>query len=350
LYTSFQDVEVLRGGVSTNPNAPMNAPRAGHTATLLADGRVLVVGGGFSCSPSNVFATGSWQIFDPDGGTWDDGGTLNAIVSHTATPFSGGVLVAGGTTPNAAFGTPCTNVSAWPPSASSQTFVYGLVDAGQEPSAAIALELAFDPSAPKTEGSQNRVFITLNVDAGTLPSPLFLDLTSSGVDWLGTADAGPQGPTLVGPTSVSGGMAFTVQGLLAGKTSLVFPVMVIGAAGQQASTAASLWASNEPISNTAQDQFTIERWQIRAGDWGCTAAAGSPTAWVALALGAIAGRSSSRWRRRGRLSLLTAHRWRASASLEAPPRACRVPRGKPSRRTPRTPAPTEPRPGEQPTD
>ncbi len=62
-----------------------------HTATLLSNGKVLVVGGGFP-------ATASAELYDPTSGTWTATGSLaTARYRHTATLLPNGkVLVAGG--------------------------------------------------------------------------------------------------------------------------------------------------------------------------------------------------------------------------------------------------------------
>src|SRR5207248_1461961 len=67
----------------------LNSARDSHTATLLSNGKVLVVGG------DNL---GSAELYDPATGTWTNTGNLNeARAYHTATLPSGGkVLVAGG--------------------------------------------------------------------------------------------------------------------------------------------------------------------------------------------------------------------------------------------------------------
>ena len=72
----------------------LNTSRFSHTATLLENGMVLVVGG-FD-SPS--FPSASAELYDPARGTWTATGSLNtARYAHTATLLQNGkVLVAGG--------------------------------------------------------------------------------------------------------------------------------------------------------------------------------------------------------------------------------------------------------------
>jgi hypothetical protein len=78
----------------------MNTTRAGYSATLLSDGRVLVIGGfieqnapGF---PTTYYA--STEIYDPATGQFTPGGSLNtARQGHGATLLpSGKILVEGG--------------------------------------------------------------------------------------------------------------------------------------------------------------------------------------------------------------------------------------------------------------
>jgi hypothetical protein len=74
--------------------------RAGHTATRLADGKVLVAGGALVDDPENPVI--SCEIFDPVTGHWADTGNLNEPRrAHTATLLHtgdapGNVMVVGG--------------------------------------------------------------------------------------------------------------------------------------------------------------------------------------------------------------------------------------------------------------
>ena len=80
-------------------------PRAGHTATLLAGGQVLVAGG----YNSNSYLV-SAELYNPVFGTWSSTGNLTcARYNHTATLLSNGqVLVAGGGTNSAELYNPAT--------------------------------------------------------------------------------------------------------------------------------------------------------------------------------------------------------------------------------------------------
>jgi N-acetylneuraminic acid mutarotase len=78
----------------------LHVPRSGHTATLLADGRVLVYGGTTGEYPT--FTTlSSAEIYDPGTGRWTDGGsTFYAREGNTATLLqNGNVIVVGGAYP-----------------------------------------------------------------------------------------------------------------------------------------------------------------------------------------------------------------------------------------------------------
>jgi len=68
----------------------MSEPRSAHTATLLPGGRVLLIGGMISVRGDEV-ATASTEIYDPKTGAVVPGGKLSAPrAGHTATLLAGG--------------------------------------------------------------------------------------------------------------------------------------------------------------------------------------------------------------------------------------------------------------------
>lgn len=86
---------------SIEPTGPMRASRFGHTATLLRDGRVLVVGG-FNLKPNFEILSGepvtTAELYDPATRKWS-GAASPAVprYGHTATLLDDGtVLVIGG--------------------------------------------------------------------------------------------------------------------------------------------------------------------------------------------------------------------------------------------------------------
>jgi large repetitive protein len=89
---------------SWTPTGSMVTPREGHTATLLPDGKVLVAGGldRTTDDPNGLAADAllaSAELYDPSSGTWSGTGNMGtARENHTATLLANGkVLVAGGT-------------------------------------------------------------------------------------------------------------------------------------------------------------------------------------------------------------------------------------------------------------
>lgn len=82
-----------------SPAGALATARAAHTATLLADGRVLVVGGESTNSATGrVNEVRTAELYDPATNRWQSAGRLNAArVNHSATLLPDGrVLVAGG--------------------------------------------------------------------------------------------------------------------------------------------------------------------------------------------------------------------------------------------------------------
>jgi N-acetylneuraminic acid mutarotase len=94
------EVEVwdLDGGPGFVEAAPLGTPRVRHTATVLADGSVLVVGG---VGPAGDDVLASAELFDPSTGAWRPAAPMDVPrYDHTATRLPDGrVLVAGGRAP-----------------------------------------------------------------------------------------------------------------------------------------------------------------------------------------------------------------------------------------------------------
>lgn len=102
-------VEVFKDGKIKNA-APLNIARAKHTATLLNDGRLIVVGGrGQDNKPLD-----SVEIYDPISGRWQIAQKLTtARVMHTATLLAdGSLMIAGGVDAN---GHELDSVEIWNP-------------------------------------------------------------------------------------------------------------------------------------------------------------------------------------------------------------------------------------------
>jgi len=110
-----------------------NQARYGYTATLLATGKVLVAGGAGGAVGLNDFD--SAELYDPASGTWTLTGSMNnARRSHTATLLPDGkVLVAGGffDIPNSILlsGSPLSSAELYDPASGTWTTTGQLADA-----------------------------------------------------------------------------------------------------------------------------------------------------------------------------------------------------------------------------
>ena len=80
------------------PTGDMTAPRARHTATRLHDGKILIVGGRSTNDPSGCAGTTSAELYDPASHTFTPTGKMTAVQPyHSATLLADGrVLIAGG--------------------------------------------------------------------------------------------------------------------------------------------------------------------------------------------------------------------------------------------------------------
>lgn len=106
---SSAEAMVFTSDASFSQTSNMSASRISHTATLLAGGKVLIAGGAVSHTPCNrgygtstFEAISSAEIFDPAAGTFTPTGSMTTPrAAHTATLLgNGNVLVVGGVDAN----------------------------------------------------------------------------------------------------------------------------------------------------------------------------------------------------------------------------------------------------------
>jgi len=99
LLASVTSVQAQQPGVWSATGSLGTARSYGHTATLLANGKVLVVGGPDGSSPC-CRQLGNAELYDPATGQWSATGSLSTPrVGHIAVRLANGkVLVAGGGT------------------------------------------------------------------------------------------------------------------------------------------------------------------------------------------------------------------------------------------------------------
>ncbi|MEQ1604335.1 MAG: kelch repeat-containing protein [Pyrinomonadaceae bacterium] len=91
--TSLREAEIFAADTGTfSPTGSLSTPRSGHTATMLPDGKILIAGG------FDGTYLDSSEIFDPKTGKFTPGGRLTLPRSeHTATKLADGrILLSGG--------------------------------------------------------------------------------------------------------------------------------------------------------------------------------------------------------------------------------------------------------------
>lgn len=98
--TSFATatIDVLPGGAATTPTGSMKYARGAYTATLLADGKVLIAGGDSATSTDFIVGISSAELYDPSTGTFASTGPMTSPrYAQAATVLPNGkVLVTGG--------------------------------------------------------------------------------------------------------------------------------------------------------------------------------------------------------------------------------------------------------------
>lgn len=115
-------VEIFDPATETWSNAaPLSIPRAGSTATLLPDGRVLVAGGTKGDGQNRLFAVDdllttslrTTEIYDPANNTWTAGPNMSEPKAGAVAVAldSGEVMIAGGITFQTIFGIPIPDFS-----------------------------------------------------------------------------------------------------------------------------------------------------------------------------------------------------------------------------------------------
>lgn len=129
-YLSSVELYNPTSGMWTMSNSLPTASE-GHTATLLANGKVLVAGGFFTnTSYGGGLAQSSAEIYDPVAGTWTVTGSLNiARGNHTATLLlNGQVLVVGGVITSNYFTIPISSAEIYDPTSETWMVITNLVD------------------------------------------------------------------------------------------------------------------------------------------------------------------------------------------------------------------------------
>ena len=118
----------------------MQTPRAGHTATRLADGRVFLAGGYYEVSPGTLNVTSSAEVYDPTTQTFTEVGAMTVPrADHAALRLPDGrVLLTGGSELQGSFLAdhasvevfdPATNAcTAWPVTMTHTRSTHAMVD------------------------------------------------------------------------------------------------------------------------------------------------------------------------------------------------------------------------------
>jgi hypothetical protein len=115
-----------------SPTGSMAAERVFHTATLLADGRVLVTGGAYTPTKGSIYSRDTVELYDPKTGTFGKAGSMSDDRTlHQATPLPDGrVLVTGGSADGWSYpGIPLASADIYDPRTGTFTPTGSLADA-----------------------------------------------------------------------------------------------------------------------------------------------------------------------------------------------------------------------------
>ena len=202
------------------------SPRQAHTATVLASGKVLIAGGASDCTTVTTpisetfyctYVAGA-ELYDPSSDSWTAAGALaNGRSGHTATLLaSGKILVTGGTNSNGGYGPPIASAelydpvsNTWSAAASLNTARFEhtatllpsgkvLVAGGQGNSGTLASTELYDPVANSWTAAPNLTIARSYHTATALPSGKVLLAAGTSN---GSSSAEISNPDLYDPTT-----------------------------------------------------------------------------------------------------------------------------------------------------
>ncbi|MBJ6761993.1 hypothetical protein JGU66_14555 [Myxococcaceae bacterium JPH2] len=171
--------EFASANVASNPTgcAVPGTQRAGHTATALPDGRVLVAGGYLDVGDGTTQGLGSAEYFDPREGTFTPAPDVGARAFHTATLLPDGrVLLAGGDTGISGPGAPDAGSRIVPESLRSAV----LLDVAQDTVSAMTLALPRAHHTAAVDAEGHVLFVGgVNTDGSTVSTAEGFDSAQS---------------------------------------------------------------------------------------------------------------------------------------------------------------------------
>lgn len=202
-YLASAEIYDLLSGTWSSAGSLANA-RSGHTATLLANGKVLVSGG----QNGGATALASAELYDPASNTWSSTGSLVAArTQHSATLLlDGRVLVAGGSSGAASL----SSSELYTPSTASWSNAATLLVARSQHSAVLL--------------PNGRVLIAGGYTAGTTATTtaeVYDPFALIGVGWVATSNSLSTARGQAGITLLPSGQVLISGGANAGAASLV---------------------------------------------------------------------------------------------------------------------------------